>query len=125
MCSVVRRVFYIMAGRPLSQACYTGLLVFSSFYTQEHYDAYNLFAQGDKNSPVALFFGGSTPAYVFIIAFFFSTIINMEGCLLVLVSNFIGKENRCVAKAGMQLMGAEEHMIRHLFALRVIFRSDN
>ncbi|KAF5841585.1 hypothetical protein DUNSADRAFT_12283 [Dunaliella salina] len=49
--------------------------------------------RGDKNSPVARFFGGSTPAYLFIICFFATAIINMEGCLMVLVSNFIGKEN--------------------------------
>jgi len=50
--------------------------------------------QGDKNSHVAKFFGGSTPAYVFLIVFFWSAVINMEGCLMVLVSNFIGRENR-------------------------------
>ena len=49
-----------------------------------------------EGSTVAMVFGGSIPAYIAIILFFATTIINMEGCLLVLVSSFIGKENRWV-----------------------------
>ena len=54
----------------------------------------SLHLQGDEYSSIAQLFGGSSVAYIVIIAFFATTILNMEGCLMVLVSNFIGKENR-------------------------------
>lgn len=52
-------------------------------------------AQGEQSSKFIQAIGGPTVAYIVIVAFGVATVINLEACLLVLVAEFEGRENRC------------------------------